>query len=96
MNIPTCCITGHIAGDTYACGDCDPCILGASSVPKPVKKLIGERDEWASKYAEAMEDREELRAALRKIAEFPGQISDAGWEMHGIANRALEQSTVLP
>lgn len=58
--IPICCVTGRIAGDPNACGDCDPC-GAAHMVPEAVKNLIKERDEWADKYAGAMMELEELR-----------------------------------
>ena len=48
--LPTCCITGRIAGDPFACGDCEPCIAGVNMVPDSVKRLITERDEWAEQY----------------------------------------------
>ena len=54
MNIPVCIITGRIAGDSDACGDCDPC-SAAHTVPSVVKRLLAERDEWREKYAEAMQ-----------------------------------------
>ncbi len=65
--IPTCCITGRIAGDKDACGDCDPCILGANSVPEPVKNLMAERDEWAVKCNEVMGELEELRGFMARV-----------------------------
>jgi hypothetical protein len=52
-SLPLCCVTGRIAGDKDACGDCDPC--GASySVPQAAKDIMAERDEWANKYSEVM------------------------------------------
>lgn len=51
--IPICCITGRIAGDSDACGDCDPC-LAAYKVPEVVRKLLAEKDEWREKYGNAM------------------------------------------
>jgi hypothetical protein len=59
MTIPICCVTGRVAGDPYACGDCDPC-GAADKVPEAVKQLIRERDDWADKYAGAMQEIEEL------------------------------------
>jgi hypothetical protein len=56
--LPICCVTGRIAGDGFACGDCDPC-SAAHTVPEAVKQLIKERDEWADKYADAMSERTE-------------------------------------
>jgi NTP pyrophosphatase (non-canonical NTP hydrolase) len=61
-SLPLCCVTGLIAGDKDACGDCDPC--GAwLSVPEPVKELMRNRDEWANKYSEAMGELDEQRQA---------------------------------
>jgi hypothetical protein len=60
MTLPICCVTGRIAGDGFACGDCDPC-SAAYLVPAAVKDLIKERDEWADKYADAMMELDELR-----------------------------------
>ena len=37
--LPICCVTGRIAGDGFACGDCDPC-SAAHTVPEAVKQLI--------------------------------------------------------
>lgn len=75
-SLPTCVITGRIAGDSDACGDCDPC-SAAHAVPDVVKRLLAEKDEWRGKYGQAMEDRDEqradnarLRASLKGIAEF--------------------------
>jgi len=51
---PVCIITGRIAGDSDACGDCDPCIFGAPKVSDAVKRLLAEKDEWRDKYADAM------------------------------------------
>lgn len=56
MNIPVCCVTGRIAGDSDACGDCDPC-GAAHTVPDVVKRLLTEKEEWRQRYAAAMEDR---------------------------------------
>lgn len=61
MTIPLCIITGRIAGDSDACGDCDPCILGAPLVPVAVKKLLKEKDEWRSKYQDAATAYDELQ-----------------------------------
>ena len=57
MNIPICIITGRIAGDSDACGDCDPC-GAAHVVPDVVKRLLAEKDGWREKYANAMAERE--------------------------------------
>lgn len=59
--LPICCITGRIAGDGFACGDCDPC-GAAHAVPDVVKALLKERDEFADKYEAAMGELDELRA----------------------------------
>ncbi len=58
--IPICCVTGRIAGDGFACGDCDPC-SAAHAVPEAVKALIKERDEFAAKYEAAMIELDQLR-----------------------------------
>lgn len=50
--LPCCIITGRIAGDSDACGDCDPC-SAASRVPESIKRLLAEKDEWRSKYGDA-------------------------------------------
>ena len=57
MSIPVCIITGRIAGDSDACGDCDPC-SAAHTVPEGVKRLLAEKEQWRAKYAEAMEAQE--------------------------------------
>ena len=59
--LPICCVTGRIAGDPLACGDCDPC-GAAHTVPEVVKQLIKERDEWADKYADAMAELDEIES----------------------------------
>jgi hypothetical protein len=56
--IPVCAVTGLIAGDSDACGDCDPCISGAGRVPDVVKRLLKDRDGWREKYSEAVVDGE--------------------------------------
>lgn len=53
-SIATCCVTGLIAGDADACGDCDPCILGAPSVPAPVKRLLKENEELRNQLGELL------------------------------------------
>jgi hypothetical protein len=58
--LPICCVTGRIAGDSHACGDCDPC-GAAHAVPDVVKALLRERDEWATKYSDAMGELDQLR-----------------------------------
>ena len=75
--IATCCVTGKIAGDLDACGDCDPCIMGASTVPDAVKRLLKEKDEWRNKYGEAaaqVDEIERLRAALKPFAAIKPSI----------------------
>lgn len=77
--IPTCCVTGRIAGDPLACGDCDPC--GATRlVPDAVKRLIAERDEWVDKYAGAMMEVEAERARCAEIIQLArcGEV-DRDW-----------------
>lgn len=72
--IPTCCVTGRVAGDPNACGDCDPC--GASrDVPDAVKRLIAERDEWANKYVEATERADEMLAAIQAYLAMARSVS---------------------
>lgn len=68
--LPICCITGRIAGDAFACGDCDPC-HAAHDVPDVVKALLKERDDFADKYEAAMGELDELRAG-------PLDADDAG------------------
>lgn len=63
MSIPTCVITGRVAGDRLACGDCDPCIDGAAKVPDAVKRLIAERDDFMDKHAASACELDEIRAA---------------------------------
>lgn len=53
-SLPTCAVTGRIAGDKFACGDCDPC-MATHLVPEVVKQLMKERDEWADKYQDMAE-----------------------------------------
>lgn len=76
MTIPVCCITGRIAGDSAACGDCDPC-GAARSVPEVVRKLLAEKDEWAGRYSDALCSRDELQAANAKLREVLGVAYDA-------------------
>lgn len=51
---PVCVVTGRIAGDSDACGDCDPCST-SHAVPDAVKRLLAEKDEWRNKYADAIQ-----------------------------------------
>lgn len=69
MALPICCVTGRIAGDPNACGDCDPC-SAAYKVPDPVKRLIKERDEWREKYSDVM-------CRLDAVAGEPGAMREA-------------------
>lgn len=71
-SLPTCAVTGRIAGDGFACGDCDPC-LATDLVPESVKQLIKERDEWADKYADAMESIQDLRDENERLARSCGE-----------------------
>lgn len=65
MTIPVCAITGRIAGDSDACGDCDPC-GAAYAVPDVVKRLLAEKDEWRQKYADAAAERDALSSGERQ------------------------------
>jgi hypothetical protein len=49
-------------------------------------------EELARQVDELEAENERLLLALIRIADFPGNIVDAGWDMHGIATAALEQS----
>ncbi len=64
MTIPTCVVTGRIAGDSDACGDCDPCSADRS-VPEAVRRLLTEKDGWRGKYGEAMAEIDQLNELLR-------------------------------
>lgn len=64
---PICCVTGRIAGDSDACGDCDPC-SASYAVPEPVRRLLSEKDEWREKYSDAMCAHQPMLEALREIA----------------------------
>ncbi len=64
MEIPVCAVTGRIAGDHFACGDCDPC-GAAHRVPDVVKRLLEERDDWANKFSEAATEVDVMREALQ-------------------------------
>ncbi len=105
--IPTCAVTGRIAGDRDACGDCDPCILGSSAVPEPVKKLLVERDELAQKYSDAMcelaearAERERLIEALNEIATFKRTEGfDAAASLQNVqafASRVVRRAALFP
>jgi hypothetical protein len=70
MTLPVCAVTGRIAGDSDACGGCDPC-SAAHAVPDAVKRLLTEKEEWRQKYADAAvsaDEAERLRAALEPFA----------------------------
>ena len=77
MNIPVCCVTGRIAGDSDACGDCDPC-YAAHTVPPVVKRLLAERDEWREKYAKAMEAQCETCGGTGEIDQRLGGEATSG------------------
>jgi hypothetical protein len=89
--LPICCVTGRIAGDRFACGDCDPC-LSAHVVPPVVKQLMAERDEFADKYEAAMSEQSEVPAppcevfymdAIHKHPRYPsGHCVVCGAEAH--------------
>lgn len=72
-SIVTCCVTGAIPGDGGACGDCDPCLLGETSVPSPVKRLIAEKNSLLHRIGE-LEDK------LAEALTAPGAMtkSDGG------------------
>lgn len=72
-SLPTCVITGRIAGDLFACGDCDPCALGASFVPDEVKRLLAERDEWMRRY-----ERLASETDARCVCHGTGTVIDEG------------------
>ncbi len=72
--IPICCVTGRIAGDSDACGDCDPC-SAYDRVPSAVKQLLKERDEWRDKYSEAAM---ELDACLARNASATADSPSSG------------------
>lgn len=72
--LPICCVTGRIAGDGFACGDCDPC-GAAHAVPEVVKALMKERDEWADKYECAAMCLDEERPAIDALREWHGMQS---------------------
>jgi hypothetical protein len=88
---PVCCVTGLIAGDPDACGDCDPC-LAAHTVPDVIKRLLAEKEEWRQKYGNAMAERDSLtarvaeleaerdrlRAALERIERWFGEFPATG------------------
>jgi len=84
-NVPTCCVTGAIAGDGGACGDCDPCILGEAHVPQPVKALIAEKASLALRLGEAVDELETMKADLLNdvvvhINMVRGTIAKPSWE----------------
>lgn len=66
MTLSICVVTGRIAGDSDACGDCDPCIFGKDNVPDAVKRLLAEKDEWRDKYSAECEARDEREARRRE------------------------------
>lgn len=61
MAIAVCSVTGRIAGDADACGDCDPCILGEAAIPEVVKRLLAEKEEWRQKYCDLCVELDLLR-----------------------------------
>jgi hypothetical protein len=65
--LPVCVITGRIAGDSDACGDCDPC-GAARVVPLVVQRLLAEKDEWRNKYVEAKSEAEPAGAPSDTVA----------------------------
>lgn len=81
--LPTCVITGLIAGDSDACGDCDPC-SASHAVPGPVKDLLRQKDEWREKYSDAM----------CKLDEAQPPLSDE--ELVEAASCTIREKTRLP
>lgn len=69
-SIPICAVTGRISGDSDACGDCDPCIMGAPMVPGAVKLLLTEKEDWRSKYSDAATKYDELRRAVDAYLDY--------------------------
>lgn len=75
MTLPICCVTGLIAGDPDACGDCDPC--GASHlVPEPVRKLLKELDDAATEIASLQERVRVLEEGARACATCGAILAD--------------------
>ena len=68
-SIPICAVTGLIAGDADACGDCDPC-GAAHVVPDVVKRLLAQKEEWREKYGDAVATADAALAALKPFAEY--------------------------
>lgn len=66
MTIPVCAVTGRIAGDHDACGDCDPC-GAAHAVPDVVKRLLAEKEEWRQRYGETATTIDDMRASLEWV-----------------------------
>jgi hypothetical protein len=92
-HVPTCAVTGLVAGHPDACGDCDPC-GGAHLVPEAVQRLLAETNEWAERYSRAMEDRADLRACLLNIQSLAekGFPIDSG-KLATRCRRSLDNST---
>ena len=68
--INTCVVTGRIAGDSDACGDCDPCIYGKDKVPDAVKRLLAEKDDWRAKYESECAARDERDSREREMEQL--------------------------
>lgn len=68
MTIPICAVTGRIAGDADACGDCDPC-GAAHMVPDAIKGVLTEKEEWRQRYGTSAAEIERLQAALVQVRE---------------------------
>lgn len=75
MTIPICAVTGRIAGDADACGDCDPC-GAAHMVPDAIKGVLTEKEEWRQKYGTSAAEIERLRQALETA---PRPSSEKAW-----------------
>jgi len=78
--LPVCVITGRIAGDFMACGDCYPCTFGSSMVPQVVKNLMAERDEFANKYANEAGENDIIRELYPELVEA---LFDMMWIYQG-------------
>lgn len=72
MSIPVCAVTGRVAGDSDACGDCDPC-LAAHTVPDAVKRLLAEKEEWRQRYGVAAAEADHYS---RRADRAEGRVAD--------------------
>jgi hypothetical protein len=67
MSVPTCVITGYVAGHYMACGDCDPC-SAAHRVSEPVQRLIREIHDLCDKYSDTATALAAERARAERMA----------------------------